>query len=40
MGEEVTKNPKEYNFFLNKNSISKFIRDEAFHYQATIDKYS
>lgn len=24
---------------MNKNSISKFVRDEANHYQNTIDKY-
>ena len=31
--------PSEYNYLLNKNSISKFIRDEAVHFQNTVEKY-
>lgn len=29
----------EYNFLLNRNSVSKFVRDEAAHFQNVSDKY-
>ncbi len=32
-------NTSEYLFLLNKNSVSKFIKDESSHYQAVLDKY-
>ena len=37
--EAQLKDQNEYNYLLNKNSISKFIRDEAAHYQNVLDKY-
>ncbi len=37
--EAQSKDQNQYNYLLNKNSISKFIRDEAAHYQNVLDKY-
>lgn len=39
MKEASSSDPHNYNFLLNKNSVSKFIRDEATHYQRIIDAY-
>ena len=33
------KDQTNYNFLLNKNSVSKFLRDEAAHHQTVLEKY-